>query len=227
MTTVAMNPSSHITSQTKRRLAAATLLLLILLLGGWLRFHHLGATGVGNTYYAAAVKSMLTSWHNFFFASYEPGGSVSVDKPPLGLWVQAIFAYFLGVNGFALALPQALAGWLSLPLLYHLVQRHFGRIAGLVTAFILAITPVTISAERNNTMDGQLVFVLLLAAWAFIKTTESGKLRYLWLGAFLVGVGFNIKMLQAFLPLPAFYALYWLGGTQRNSKELRGTPGTH
>lgn len=222
MTTISNDARSHHNISTEHQRAAATLLLfaLILLLGGWLRFHNLGEAGVGNSYYAAAVKSMLTSWHNFFFASYEPGGSVSVDKPPLGLWVQALFAYFLGVNGFALALPQALAGWLSLPLLYHLVQRHFGRIAGLVAAFVLAITPVMVSAERNNTMDGQLVFVLLLAAWAFIKATESGRLRYLWLGAFLVGVGFNIKMLQAFLPLPAFYALYWLGG---NSVELIGT----
>lgn len=229
MTTISSDARSHNSISTERQRAAATLLLLalILLLGGWLRFHNLGDAGVGNSYYAAAVKSMLTSWHNFFFASYEPGGSVSVDKPPLGLWVQALFAYFLGVNGFALALPQALAGWLSLPLLYHLVQRHFGRIAGWVAAFILAITPVMVSAERNNTMDGQLVFVLLLAAWAFIKATESGKLRYLWLGAFLVGIGFNIKMLQAFLPLPAFYALYWLGGnsgaligTRRNSNDV-------
>lgn len=218
MTTISSDARSHNSISTERQRAAATLLLLalILLLGGWLRFHNLGEAGVGNSYYAAAVKSMLTSWPNFFFASYEPGGSVSVDKPPLGLWVQALFAYFLGVNGFALALPQALAGWLSLPLLYHLVQRHFGRIAGLVAGFVLAITPVMVSAERNNTMDGQLVFVLLVAAWAFIKATESGRLRYLWLGAFLVGIGFNIKMLQAFLPLPAFYALYWLGGTERN-----------
>ena len=228
MATLTMTPSTtNITTDKKRWLAAATIfsLLLILLLGGWLRFYHLGETGVGNHYYAATVKSMLTSWHNFFFASYEPGGSVSVDKPPLGFWVQAVFAFFLGVNGFALALPQALAGWLSIPVLYHLVNRHFGRVAGLTAAFVLAVTPVTISTERNNTIDGQLVFVLLLAAWAFIKATESGKLRYLWLGAILVGIGFNIKMMQAFLPLPAFYALYWLGETRGNSGELVGTGG--
>ncbi len=218
MTTV-LSSSPHTPRYQNRQtqLAAATALslLFILLLGGWLRFYHLGENGLGNTYYATTVKSMLTSWHNFFFASYEPGGSVTVDKPPLGFWVQAIFAYLLGINGFALALPQALAGWLSIPLLYHLVQRHLGRVAGLVAAFVLAITPVTISTERNNTIDGQLLFVLLLAAWAFILATEKGKLRYLWLGVFLVGVGFNIKMMQAFLPLPAFYALYWLGGAER------------
>ncbi len=184
---------------------------LILVLGAFLRFYHLGAYSIGNTYYAATVKSMLTSWHNFFYAAFEPGGSVTVDKPPLGFWVQAVSAYFLGVNGFALALPNALAGLGSILLIYHLVRRRFGVWPGLAAALALAVTPVTIAAERNNTIDGLLVFVLLLAAWAFLKATESGKLRHLLLGAFLVGLGFNIKMLQAFMPLPAFYAVYFFG----------------
>ncbi|MBC8507428.1 MAG: glycosyltransferase family 39 protein [Anaerolineales bacterium] len=186
-------------------------LLAIIALGAFLRFYQLGTYTIGNTYYAATVKSMLTSWHNFFFASFEPGGSVTVDKPPLGFWVQAISAYFLGVNGFALALPQALAGTLSIPVLYHLVRKYFGVWAGLTSALVLALVPVTIATERNNTIDGLLVFVLLLAAWAFIKATETGKTRHLVLGAFLVGLGFNIKMLQAYMVLPAFYAVYFLG----------------
>ncbi|RME06794.1 MAG: dolichyl-phosphate-mannose--protein mannosyltransferase, partial [Anaerolineae bacterium] len=197
--------------EKKKRLLTAITLTLILALGAFLRLYKLGAYSIGNTYYAATVKSMLTSWHNFFYAAFEPGGSVTVDKPPLGFWVQAIFAYFLGVNGFALALPQALAGVLSIGVLFHLVKKHFGAPAGLVAALALAVMPVTVATERNNTIDGLLVFVLLLAAWAFIKAAESGKTRHLLLGALLVGVGFNIKMLQAFMPLPAFYAVYFFG----------------
>ena len=194
----------------RQNLLPAIGLTIILALGAFLRFYYLGAYSIGNTYYAATVKSMLTSAHNFFYAAFEPGGSVTVDKPPLGFWVQAVFAYFLGVNGFALALPQALAGVLSIAVLYHLVRRHFGVKAGLAAALTLAVVPVTVATERNNTIDGQLVFVLLLAAWAFLKAAESGKTRHLFLGAFLVGVGFNIKMLQAFMPLPAFYLVYLL-----------------
>src|SRR5215212_4376852 len=68
----------------------------IVILAAGLRFANIGAIGEANTYYTAAVRSMLESWHNFFFAAAEPGGSVSVDKPPVGLWLQAISAYFLG-----------------------------------------------------------------------------------------------------------------------------------
>lgn len=206
--------------QDHRKLIITCLLVFILGIGAFLRFYQLGGSGDGNLYYAAAVKSMLLSWHNFFFAAFEPGGSLSVDKPPLGFWVQAISAYFLGVNGFALALPNAMAGVFSIFMIYKIVQRPFGPFPGLFAAAAQAVMPVAISAERNNTIDGLLVFVLLLAAWAFLESIFTGKLHWLLLGAFLVGLGFNIKMLQAFLPLPAFYAVYFFGSRQKFWKKI-------
>jgi 4-amino-4-deoxy-L-arabinose transferase-like glycosyltransferase len=204
----------------RRKLVPAGLLIVILALGAFLRFYNLGAGGVGNSYYAATVKSMLVSWHNFFFAAFEPGGSLSVDKPPLGYWVQALSAHFLGLTGFALALPNALAGLVSIFMVYELVRCPFGEWAGLAAALALAVMPVAISAERNNTIDGLLVCVLLLAAWAFLQAVYTGKIRWLFLGALLVGLGFNIKMLQAFLPLPAFYALYFFGSKHKWGQKL-------
>jgi 4-amino-4-deoxy-L-arabinose transferase-like glycosyltransferase len=203
-----------------RKLLVPFLLGLVLLAGAFLRFYHLGVNGVGNAYYAATVKSMLVSWHNFFFAAFEPGGSISVDKPPLGFWVEALSAYFLGVNGLALALPNAVAGVFSIFVLYKILRRPFGSWAGLAAALVLAVMPVAISTERNNTIDGMLVCVLLLAAWAFLQSVYTGKLRLLFLGTVLVGLGFNIKMLQAFMPLPAFYAVYFLGVKRKWWKKL-------
>jgi 4-amino-4-deoxy-L-arabinose transferase-like glycosyltransferase len=183
----------------------------IIALAAALRFYNISAIGDANTYYTAAVKSMLQSWHNFFFVAAEPGGSVTVDKPPLGLWIQAASALIFGVNGFAVVLPQIVAGILSVPLLYWLVKRYFGPAAGLIAAFAQAVAPVAIAVERDNTMDATLILILLLAAWAFTKATETAKLKWLLLGGILVGLGFNTKMMQAFLPLPAFYGLYFLG----------------
>ncbi len=191
-------------------LLALTLMALSLVL----HLVNIESLGDSNPYYTAAVKSMLESWHNFFFAAAEPGGSVTVDKPPLGLWVEALFAYVLGVSGFSTSLPNILAGVLSVGLLYRLVEKQMGKLSGLTAALVMALTPIFLATNRNNTMDGLLVFTLLLAAWAFMRATEAGKLRWLLLGAFLVGLGFNIKMLQAFLPLPAFYALYFLGAKE-------------
>jgi 4-amino-4-deoxy-L-arabinose transferase-like glycosyltransferase len=117
----------------------------------------------GNTYYAAAVKSMLASWHNFFYMSSDLGGFVSVDKPPLGLWIQVLSAKLLGFTGVALLLPQALAGVASVFVLYLVVKRVFGGAAGLIAAAALAVMPISVVTARNNTMDTTLV--LTLVAW--------------------------------------------------------------
>jgi 4-amino-4-deoxy-L-arabinose transferase-like glycosyltransferase len=183
----------------------------VALLGAILYGFRLDQNGYGNPYYAAAVKSMLASWHNFFFVSFDPGGFVSVDKPPLGLWVQVASAKVFGFQGWSLLLPQAVAGVLAIAVLYHLVRRGFGPLAGLLAALALALTPITAATSRNNTSDEVLVLVLLLAAWAVLVAVETGRLRWLALGAALVGVGFNVKMLEAFLPLPAFYVAYLVG----------------
>ena len=186
-------------------------IVAIMILSATLHLWDISSIGDSNAYYTAAVESMTQSWHNFFYASAEPGGSVTVDKPPLGLQIETLFALVFGVSGFSTVLPNILAGVLSVPLLYHLVKKHFGKVAGLVAALVVAATPVVFAADRNNTQDGLLTFFLLLAAWAFIKAVESGRARWLFLGAVIVGLGFNIKMLQAYLPVPAFFALYFLG----------------
>jgi 4-amino-4-deoxy-L-arabinose transferase-like glycosyltransferase len=186
-------------------------LAAVLLVAVVLDFYALNREGFGNTYYAAAIKSMSESWHNFFFNSFDPGGFVTIDKPPLGFWLQVASVKLFGFNGVALMLPQALAGVLSVGLLYLLVSRPFGKPAGLLAALALAITPISVVANRNNIVDSTLVFVVLLGAWAVLRAIETGKLRWLLLSAVFVGLGFNVKMLEAYLVVPALGLVYLLG----------------
>jgi 4-amino-4-deoxy-L-arabinose transferase-like glycosyltransferase len=183
------------------------LLGVILALSAFLNLYRLTSEGYGNIYYAAAVKNMLDSWRNFFFVSYD-AGFVSVDKPPVAFWVQAASAELFGFHGWSILLPQALAGVLSVALLYHLVGRSFGPVAGLLAALTLALTPISVATSRHNNLEGLLVLTVLLAAWAFMLAVETGRPRWLLVGALVVGAGFNIKMLEAFLVLPAFYLTY-------------------
>ncbi|HKO25490.1 MAG TPA: glycosyltransferase family 39 protein, partial [Chloroflexota bacterium] len=190
-------------------------LALVLLVAGVLDFWQLNRVGYGNTYYAAAVKSMLQSWHNFFFNAFDPGGFVTIDKPPLGFWLQVASAKVFGFSGLSLMLPQALAGVLSVAVLYRLVSRSFGAVAGLLAALALAVMPVSVAASRNNIIDGTLVLVTLLGAWAVLRAAETGRLRWLLLCAVLVGLGFNVKMLEAYLVVPAFGLLYLVAAPRR------------
>lgn len=185
-------------------------LTLIMLLSIFMDFFRLGENGYGNLYYAAGVRSMADSWHNFFFVSFDPGGFVAIDKPPLGFWLQVLSTKIFGFTAFSIFLPQALCGVLTVLLLYILVRRHYGQVAGLVAALALAITPISVVTNRNNTIDGTLAFILLLAAWAVIQAAESGKLRWLILSAVFVGLGFNVKMAEAYLVIPALGLTYLL-----------------
>jgi len=186
------------------RLALGAVLALAAALNLWA----LDREGYANGYYAAAVKSMLLSWHNFFFVSFDPGGFVTIDKPPLGFWIETASAKLFGFSGVSLLLPEALAGVLSVAVLYRLVARAWGRGAGLLAALFLAVTPVSVVTSRNNTIDSLLVLTVLLGAWAATKSAETGRLRWLLACAALVGLGFNIKMLQAYLVVPAFGLVY-------------------
>jgi 4-amino-4-deoxy-L-arabinose transferase-like glycosyltransferase len=88
------------------------------LLAAVLRLWRLNDNGYGNQYYAAGVRSMLESWHNFFFDAFGPNGFVSLDKPPAAFWIQVASAKLLGFSGVSVLLPQALERTAAVGLLY-------------------------------------------------------------------------------------------------------------
>lgn len=195
-------------------------LYLILLLSFILNFFNLGIEGYGNTYYAAGVKSMLMNFKNFFFVSFDPSGFVTIDKPPIGFWLQSISAKIFGFSGFSIILPQALSGVLSVFLLYYIVKNYFGNTKGLICALCLAITPIFVAASRNNTIDNDLVLCLLLSVLFIIKSIKNNKLKYLILSFVFIGLGFNVKMSEAYLILPALYLSYFVSSSLTLRKKI-------
>jgi 4-amino-4-deoxy-L-arabinose transferase-like glycosyltransferase len=154
---------------------------------------------------------MMDSPHNFFFNSFDPAGFVSLDKPPVALWIQVVSAKLFGFSGLSVLVPQVVEGVVAIVLVSYLVQHRFGLLAGLLAALFLALTPISVAIDRSSNTDSCLVLVLLLAAWALTRAAEVGSWRLLLLSMALVGVGFNVKMLAAFVVLPTFVVTYWLG----------------
>ena len=194
-----------------RRLPLRFGLVAVLSLAAALRLWRLGQNGFGNEYYSAGVRSMSLGWHNFFFNSFDPAGFISIDKPPVALWIQVASVKLFGFHALSVLVPQALEGVAAVALLYHLVQRRFGAGAGLLAALFLALTPVSVAIDRSSNTDSCLVLVLLLAAWALTLAVERGSLPFLALAMALVGLGFNVKMLAAFVVLPTFALVYLVG----------------
>lgn len=187
-------------------------LLLVLLLAAIMNIYRINQEGFANLYYAASVKSMLMNTHNFFFVSFDPGGFISVDKPPLGFWLQTASARIFGFYGWSIILPQALAGIISVAITHSLVKRHWGSKAGLLAAFSLAVTPIAVAANRNNTIDSLLTMTVLFAAWAMVAAVERAETKWLYLSMLILGLGYNIKTLEAFLVLPALWLVYLVAG---------------
>lgn len=188
-------------------------LALILVFAAIVRFSYLENIGIGYPYYTAAVDNMLDSPDMLLFNIADAGG-VTMDKPPISLWIQVIFASVLGVEGWVVTLPSLLASLLTIILLHHMVAHRFGLIAGLIAALAMAVTPVATMVSRTNNPDSILVLAMLITAWGFLRAVDTGRYRDLLLAAVLMGLAFNVKMLQAYLILPAIYALYFFGATQ-------------
>lgn len=193
------------------RWSAHAALGLVLALAAFVRLWKLDQNGFGRQYYAGGVRSMMDSAHAFFYNAADPAGFVSIDKPPVALWLQVLSAKLLGFSAFSVLATQVVLGVLSVGLLHRLVARHFGRGAALVAALGLAVMPISVAVDRSNNTESALTLVLLLAAWALLRATERASWRALLLAMALVGVGFNVKMAAALVLAPTLGLVYFMG----------------
>jgi 4-amino-4-deoxy-L-arabinose transferase-like glycosyltransferase len=175
---------------------------------------------MGNTFYAAAVKSGTESWKAFLFGSLDPGSFITVDKPPASLWVMELSSRIFGFSSWSMLLPQALAGIAAVLILYRLVHRWQGEAAAIMASLAFALTPVATAMFRLNNPDALLTFLLVAAAWAFWSALETARTSRLVLCAVLLGFAFLTKSLQAFVVLPAFGLAYLASGPPRLARRL-------
>jgi 4-amino-4-deoxy-L-arabinose transferase-like glycosyltransferase len=162
-------------------------------------------------FYDAAVRSMGLSWHNFFFGAFEPGGSVSIDKPPVDLWLQVASVKLFGFSSTTLKLPEILAGIAAVPLLFAAVRRMWSVEAGLAAAVGLAVLPVEVITSRSDTMDGVMMVLIVLALWLIVRACETGRYGWLLVGAAALGVAFDVKLLESLVAVPGLALLAYLG----------------
>jgi 4-amino-4-deoxy-L-arabinose transferase-like glycosyltransferase len=193
----------------------------LIVLAALLNLWGLGRNGFANDYYSAAVRSMSLSWHNFVFASADPSGVMTVDKPPLALWVQALSVRVFGYHPLSMLVPQALMGIASVVLAYDLVRRRFGRTGGFVAGLALALTPITVAISRHNNPDALLVLCCVAALWCTVRALEDGRTRWVVLAGVCVGLGFETKMLVALVVVPGIALAYLLVAPRGRLRALR------
>src|SRR3954452_18307333 len=166
--------------------------LALTVLAGYMRLRGLSGSHA-NPFYDAAVRSMGESWHNFFYGAYDPSAQLAVDKPPVDLWLQVASVKLLGWSTTALVLPAAIFGTLAVPLLYDLTRRVFGRLAGVCAALALAVLPISVVSSRSDALDSMMMALAVLAVWLCLRSVQTGRVRWLYAAALVMGIDFNVK----------------------------------
>jgi len=210
-------PSLTLRHRTRTRTFALRLpypeLLGLIALAGTVNLWALSRNGWANEYYAAAVRSMSSSWHNFLFGSLDASGVMTVDKPPLALWIQSLSVRVFGYHSLSILVPQALIGVATVVLTYDLVRRRFGRLGGFVAGLALALTPITVAISRHNNPDALLILCCVTALWCTVRALEAAparaQTRWLVFAGIAVGLGFETKMAVALMVVPGIVAA-WL-----------------
>ena len=104
------------------------------------------------------------------FGDFRPAGYHYLDVP---------FVALFGLNEFSVRLPSALAGSLSIILIYLLVHELFAnKKMALLAGGLLAITPWDINISRATSEGVIATFLVMLGIYLFIKAVKSKTKAY-------------------------------------------------
>jgi 4-amino-4-deoxy-L-arabinose transferase-like glycosyltransferase len=192
------------------RPAAATLALALLAL--FVVFAHLGEGHLANfddCYYAEKAKEMVRGG-DWITPHYD--GLVSLDNPPLFLWIMAGSFLLFGIRDYAAILPSAVSGVLCIVLLHRLALRlRLGPFAAGCAAFALLTTQYFLKYSRHAMFDVFLTLLFLLAIAAYLRARDGRPWGYALLGV-LCGLGVLTKNVLGLFPLAAVVLhLAWTG----------------
>ncbi|WP_299575322.1 glycosyltransferase family 39 protein [uncultured Williamsia sp.] len=208
MTAVADAPAEAVDTPTPGRSWHRLGLVALLVGSAALYLWDLSINRYANDFYAAAIQAGSQSWKAWFFGSSDAANSITVDKPPLSLWIPGLAVRVFGLDSWAVLVPQALMGVATVAIVYAIGRRIAGTTAGLLAGTAFALTPVLVVMSRFDNPDALLVLLLTAAAWATVRILDDGRLRWAVLAGGLLGLAFLTKQMQALIIVPAIAVTY-------------------
>ena len=196
--------------------AVAVIALLAAVISGW-NFGHRGYPG----FYSSAARSMSQSWRAFFFGSFDPAATVTLDKLSGFLVPQALSARLFGFHPWSINLPQVIEGVVTVIAAYVIGARWKGPACGLLAAGAVTTTPLLVAMFGRGSEDCLLTMSLTLALLSWQAGMLNGRLRPLIFTALWIAIGFQAKMMQAWFILPAVVIAYLLGAPHPLAQRLR------
>lgn len=187
-----------VTGWLSRLTVADGLLGLILLAAAVLRFANLGQIPLSD----AEAAQALAVWH-----FWQPEAMTAVVGSPAYFSLTAVLTQLFGYGDGVMRFVPALFG-LGLVYLPWLLRHRLGTQGALVTAVLLAISPLNNIAARTAGGDSIALFALLLLFVAFIRYQETAAAG--WLYTLFVALGLGLTSSAVFYSGLATLLLAWL-----------------
>ena len=164
--------------------------------------------------YTLVAKQMIASGDWLF---PHRGSELYSDKPPMLMWLEAVFYLVTGNWRVAFLLPSLLAGLATLALTYDLGRRLWNPRVGLFAAALLLATFQFVYQVKRAQIDPLVMLLITVGNWGLLLHFLRGpNWRAFWLGCFAAGLGViskGVGVLALLMVLPYLLA------------RMRGWPG--
>lgn len=183
-----------------------TILILVLILSFTLRFYKVSEdppslnwdeVSIGYNAYSI-LKTGKDEWNQFYPVHFKAYGEY---KLPLQIYASIPGIYFFGLNELGIRITPVIYGTLTVLVMFFLGRALFeSEIAGLISAFLLGISPWHIHLTRASFESSFATFFVTVAIWFLVKGFKDQKWFAISMVPFALSV-FTYNSARIFTPL--------------------------
>lgn len=197
------------------------LLFLTLLYSVLTQFYGLGELPIvqwDESRLAMNAAEMVQSKH-YLVTTFEHQPDLYNTKPPLMIWLQVLSIKCFGLNEWAIRLPSALAGLLTIWLVGLIVFRKTQSVLTTCLAMLILTTSdglIQLHGSMTGDYDALLVFFLLASLFQCLRYLENGRQVHLIAFVLFVAASIMTKSAAAFLFFPVYtFCFFYINGLKK------------
>jgi uncharacterized membrane protein len=169
-----MNSSAKADDEPRRScrhsLGGILLLIALTFFAAWLRFHGLKGHGLWLDEASSVLFARMAA-AKFWKIMWRQEGNMLLYYLLLRGWVH------VGDTEFLLRIPSVFFGVISVPMIYYLGRDLFSKSTGMIAATVLSVHPFHMFFSQEARGYSQLVLLLLIASWSFVRFTDAPARR--------------------------------------------------
>ncbi len=200
-------------------------LILTLVLAAFLRFYKISGymTFLGDEGRDALIMNKILSGDLPLIGPPTSVGNIYLG--PLYYYMMFLFMAPTNLNPVSAAMMNALIGVLIVGFVYILGKVWFGRVSGLIAAFLYAISPVNIIYSRSSWNPNPAPFFALLGIFGLYRAHKTGNFLWLVLTGFAFAAALQMHYLSLILiPIGIVLWIYELWFRKNNKLSLKNFP---